>query len=581
MSRDLQVRTAHPDDLAWIHELRHRVYAGELGQHAQDPTGRLHDDLDGDNAYLVAAEGDVPIGFVSLTPPWVGRFGLDKYVTRTELPLLDEHDVFEVRILTVEPGQRSSGIATLLMYAALRWVASHGGRTIVAMGRNELLDMYRAVGLTPLGRSIRSGAVDFEVMSASVADVTALALGPYAGLVERWRADVDWCLDIPFATRPDGCEHGGASFAAIGSDFGHLERRSAIVAADVLDAWFPPAPRVTAALAEDTAWLTRTSPPSGAEGLLAEIAVSRGIPVDALAIGAGSSDLIHRAFAHWLTPTSRVLLVDPSYGEYAHVTERIIGCEVDRFPVRRSDGWRIDPARFAAVVETGRYDLVVVVNPNNPTGRHAPAAELRAVIDGSQATTRWWIDEAYIGYVDLAESLVGLASIDPRVVVCTSMSKMYALSGVRAAFIAAEPSVASDLRRRTPPWQVSLPAQIAAVEALRDPDHYRAYWQRTHDLRRGLAADLAALGGVEVEESVANFLTITLPADGPSAARFVQDCRRLDVYLRDLSPLSAEYRGRTVRVAVKDDTENARIVAACRSVLHSLGADPVPSVSAT
>ena len=147
---------------------------------------------------------------------------------------------------------------------------------------------------------------------------------------------------------------------------------------------------------------------------------------------------------------------------------------------------------------------------------------------------------------------------------------MYALSGLRAAFLVAEPSAASELRRRTPPWQVSLPAQLAAVAALRDPAYYRSCWQRTHELRRDLAADLAALGSVEVEESVANFLTLTLPADGPSAARFVQECRRHDVYLRDLSPLSPEYQGRTVRIAVKDAEENASIIAACGSVLTAL-----------
>jgi histidinol-phosphate/aromatic aminotransferase/cobyric acid decarboxylase-like protein len=316
--------------------------------------------------------------------------------------------------------------------------------------------------------------------------------------------------------------------------------------------------------------MARTSPPAEADGLLDEIAAARDLPVDALVVGAGSSDLIFRAFTHWLTPASRVLLIDPSYGEYEHVTERVIGCQVDRFQVRRSEGWRIDPDRLAAVVGSGVYDLVVVVNPNNPTGCHAAATELGAAIAGAPAGTRWWVDEAYIGYVDLTESLAGLAATDPRVVVCTSLSKMYALSGMRAAFLVADPSVASELRRRTPPWQVGLPAQLAAVAALRDPTYYHDCWQRTHELRRDLAVGLAALGSVDVEESVANFLTLTLPADGPSAAAFVQACRDQDVYLRDLSPLSPEYQGRTVRVAVKDTEENARIIAACVAALTAL-----------
>lgn len=566
----MQVRNATTEDRAWIHELRHRVYAEELGQHPVNPDGVLVDALDGRNVYLVAADADGPVGFVSLTPPWAGSFGLDKYLTRAELPLLEEPDVFEVRILTVEPGHRSAGVATLLMYAAMRWIAGRAGRTIVAMGRDDLLGLYRGVGLEPTGRVITSGTVRFEVMTASVAELTALALGPFGSLVQQWRDEVDWQVDTPFAPRADGCEHGGASFGAIGTDFRTLERRREVVVADVLDAWFPPSPHAQAALTEDVAWMTRSSPPTDAGGLIDAIAEARDLPVESLAVGAGSSDLVFRAFGHWLTRDSRVLLVDPGYGEYAHVTERVVGCRVDRFRLHHAEGWRLDTERLAATVRDGSYDLVVVVNPNNPTGRHAPAAELRAAIEASPETTRWWVDEAYVGYVGLHASLAPFAATDPRLVVCTSMSKMYALSGVRAAYLVAEPGVAATMRRLTPPWQVGLPAQLAAVAALRDVDHYPPLWQRTHDLRAALVADLAVLDEVEVESSVANFVCLRLPADGPSAARFVEQCRRDDVYLRDLSPLSPSYEGRTVRIAVREEAENARIVAACVRALEVL-----------
>ncbi|WP_329536189.1 histidinol-phosphate aminotransferase family protein [Streptomyces sp. NBC_01450] len=588
MGRDLQLRVAAPEDLEWIYELRYRVYAQELGQHVPDPAGRLRDGLDGDNVYLVAARGATRIGFVSLTPPWLGRYALDKYLSRDELPLLTESDLFEVRILTVEPRWRATAAAPLLMYAALRWIAARGGRQVVAMGRTELLAMYLAVGLRPVGHTVRSGALTFEVLTGSVTELTKVTMDRYHTTLERLGSEVDWRLDVTFAPRPDGCEHGGASFTAIGTDFRSLHRRHQVVAADVLDAWFPPAPGVRAALAEDPAWAARTSPPADAEGLLAEIATARSLPTETLAVGAGSSDLIFRAFGQWLTPDSKVLLTDPGYGEYAHVTERVIGCRVDRFRLRREDDWRIDPARLSAAVRDGHYDLVVVVNPNNPTGRHAPAAELRSLIAAAPAQTRWWIDEAYLGYAGLSESLADLAATDPRVVVCTSLSKMYALSGIRAAYLVAESITAAQLRRRTPPWPLSLPAQLAAVAALRDPAYYSDCWLRTHALRRRLATDLAGLDeSVVVEEGVANFLTMTLPSGGPSAAQLVNECRRHDVYLRDLSPLSPEYQGRTVRIAVKDTAENVRIVAACQAaldVLRPASASPVAistGVSAT
>ncbi|MBM4016060.1 MAG: hypothetical protein FJ293_14000, partial [Planctomycetes bacterium] len=65
------------------------------------------------------------------------------------------------------------------------------------------------------------------------------------------------------------CFHGGASFAAIGVDLRRPARRAGVVAADVLDAWFDPAPRVVAALRDELPWLLRAAPPAGAQGLIA------------------------------------------------------------------------------------------------------------------------------------------------------------------------------------------------------------------------------------------------------------------------------------------------------------------------
>jgi histidinol-phosphate/aromatic aminotransferase/cobyric acid decarboxylase-like protein/N-acyl-L-homoserine lactone synthetase len=557
----LQVRTATPADMSQIHRLRHDVYADELRQHEPRPEGALADDLDRDNVYLVVATGDEVAGFVSVTPPWLGRFSVDKYVRREDWPLLADPALFEVRVLTVREPHRRSPVAGLLMYAALRWVASRGGRRVVAMGRADLLRLYRGVGLTRLGRTIRSGAVTFELLAGEVNEMRRLAADRYGQLLSRFAATVDWRLDVPLAD-DDGCHHGGAFVGALGDRLDQLDRRHDVVPADVLDAWFPPSPAVVAALAEDTAWLARTSPPTAAEGLRAEISQARGVPEASVAVAAGSSDLVFRALGGWLSADSRVLLPDPTYGEYAHVLERVIGCAVDRLPLRRADGWRLDLDRLAEATRAG-YDLVVLVNPNNPTGRHVDRADLVKVLTDVPERTRVWVDEAYVDYVGSEESLESYAASSPNVVVCKSLSKVYALSGLRAAYAVGAAPVAAQLRRWTPPWAVSLPAQVAAVRALRDPEHYRACWAHTARLRADLARDLAAgLGPAEVVEARANFVLLSLPARGVGASDVVRRCRERGVFLRDLTSLSASFEQRTVRVAVRTAEENRRIVEA-------------------
>jgi histidinol-phosphate/aromatic aminotransferase/cobyric acid decarboxylase-like protein len=126
-----------------------------------------------------------------------------------------------------------------------------------------------------------------------------------------------------------------------------------------------------------------------------------------------------------------------------------------------------------------------------------------------------------------------------------------------------DPPVAAELRRWTPPWPVSLPAQLAGVRALADQPYYELRWKETAALRAGLVAGLRALGGgAVVTEPPTNFVLLTLPPDAVSAPELVARCRDEGVFIRDLSRLSPAFEGRAVRIAVRSAEENDRIVAA-------------------
>lgn len=360
----------------------------------------------------------------------------------------------------------------------------------------------------------------------------------------------------------DACFHGGAFFEAIGERFEALGRHNAIINADVLDAWFPPAPGVLAAVSEHLEWFARTSPPTNCGGLRDAIADSRRLPVESVLPAAGSSDLIYLALREWLDAKSRALILDPCYGEYAHVLERVIGCRVDRFPLHRADGWAPDLDALRARLAAVPYDLFVLVNPNNPTGHHVPREGVERLLECVPERTRVWIDEAYLDYVAPNESLEPVAAQRRNVVVCKSMSKVYALSGMRAAYLAGEPSTIAPLRRITPPWAVSLPAQVAAVRALEDPAYYTKRWSETATLRTRLRGMIERIPGVEEVSGAANFLMVHLDPCGPSAPEVIASCRDEDVYLRDLAPLSSRLGSHLLRTAVKNTSRNSAIASA-------------------
>lgn len=568
----LKISLATEQDRQTIYRLRHEVYASELAQHAENPARMLSDSLDDFNIYITASFGDTIAGFISVTPPNQRSYSIDKYFARAELPLAFDEQLYEIRILTVLKPYRGRIVAGLLMYAALRWVEAQGGRNIVALGRREVLDIYRKVGLRPLGFLVQAGAVTFEVLSATTAEIRE-QLARYASILHRLKDRIDWQLDIPF-DQPVACFHGGAFFEAIGPEFDRLERSRDIINADVLDAWYPPSPKVLATLREYLPWLLRTSPPDDCRGMTQTIARLRDVPPDCILPGAGSSDLIYLALRQWLKPGSRALILDPTYGEYAHVLEHVIGCRVDRLLLARDDGYRLDLAQLEARFEAA-YDLIVLINPNSPTGGHVPRRQLEPVLRRAPASTLIWLDETYVEYAGPDQSLETFAARSRNVIVGKSMSKVYALSGVRAAYLCGPLALIAELTALTPPWAVSLPAQIAAVKALQDPDYYAARYEETHALRAQLAEALQMMTPLEVVPGVANFLLCHLPPGGPDAATVVQDCRASGLFLRDVASMGSQLGHRAVRIAVKDGATNRQIVTTLAAIWQGVTAGAV------
>lgn len=560
----LTISVANAADRQAIYRMRHDVYASELGQYESRPDGSLPDATDINSTYIIANTNGMLVGFVAITPPTSPRYSVEKYLSRNEIPITFSDRLYEIRALTVKQTLRGLFIAGNLMYAAFRWVEAHGGNDILSIGRREVLDMYLRLGLTRAGQSFKCGMVKYDLIRASTSDI-ANKLDLFQSQLNRMEKLTDWQLGVNFR-RPAECYHGGAFFDAIGDQFEDLSRRQNIINADVLDAWFPPAPSAQQVLHEQLAWLMRTSPPTRADGLAQIIAKVRGINPGCILTGGGSSALIFLAFRQWLNSSSRVLILEPTYGEYTHVLENIIQCQVERLVLDRHDGYQLNLETLTLKLSE-EFDLFVWVNPNSPTGLHVEKADVEAVLQKSTKCKRVWIDETYVEYVGPAHSLESFAAISENVIVCKSLSKVYALSGLRAAYLCASPHQLEDLKVLTPPWSVSLPGQIAATYALQSQDYYAMRYKETHDLRAKLIDGLQQIGINEIIPGKANFVMFHLPADVEDATTIVMKCREHGLYIRDVSELGSAMGNRAIRMAVKDAETNIRMLRIFENVL--------------
>jgi histidinol-phosphate/aromatic aminotransferase/cobyric acid decarboxylase-like protein len=359
---------------------------------------------------------------------------------------------------------------------------------------------------------------------------------------------------------PQHAFHGGASFDAIGADFEDLDRRHQVVDADVLDAWYEPAPAVLETLREHLAWLVKTSPPTHGEGLRAAIAARAGVSPGQVLLGGGTSSLMYTVFPQLVGAGDTVAILDPMYGEYHHVFAHVLGVRVVPCELDAAAGFAPDPLAIARTVRRSGARLLVLVNPNSPTGVAMPRRALEALLAELPEGVQVWIDETYVDFVPEVPTAEPLVARDPRVMVAKSMSKFFALSGLRVGYLCADEAVVATLARRNPPWSVGLLAQCAAVRALEHYPWYRERAAETHLLRAALAAQIDAIPGLRCVPSTTNFLlfaTARVPAPD-----LVAKCRDQGVFVRDCGSLSPRFGTRYVRTAVKDANRNAHIVAA-------------------
>lgn len=561
----IEISLATSDDRNKIYQLRHEVYASELMQHPTNEAMMLQDKLDHFNVYIIAKINSEIAGFISITPPDKNDYSVDKYFTRKEMPFAVDASTFEMRILTVLKAYRGKPVAVALMWAAFRLIQSLGGVNIMSIGRSEVLDMYLKLGFKATNKEVKVGEVTFTLIHGKVEELNAFIEKNFKSFFIKIRQQCDWKLAIDFY-KPAKCYHGGAFFDAIGNEFDDLNKRRNIINADVLDAWFDPAPQLINELGNHLSWICKTSPPTDCLGMANGIAKARGLKLDNVLPGAGSSDLIFLAFREWLLPESRVLILDPTYGEYIHVLENIIGCQVDRINLLKANNYVLDLEDLLTLAKNN-YDLIVIVNPNSPTGQHISLKNLENALRQISPSTRIWVDETYIDYCGKDQSLEKFAISTSNIIICKSMSKVYALSGLRTAYLCASPLQLEKLRSISPPWAVSLPSQIAALVALKEDRYYEKCYEQTHLLREEFSKELLKINSLEVLQSKANFVLCYLPENGIDAETVVSKCEEMGLYIRDVSNMGNNFNKHTIRIAIKDKETNQKMLKIIKQVL--------------
>jgi threonine-phosphate decarboxylase len=329
---------------------------------------------------------------------------------------------------------------------------------------------------------------------------------------------------------------------------------------------------VVAAIRKNIAGL-RHYPEVHAGGLSAAIAKHTGLNPESVICGNGSTELIYLT-ARALRP-ERVLMPAPTFAEYERAVKisrkpeatggrklipgrdmKGIATEdrsrIKYFDLRGDDGFRINADEFIDAM--AGVDMAFICNPNNPTGGLVSRKNMERIANAAKETGCYLVlDESFIDFVP-GQSIIRTVRHNPRLIVLRSLTKFYALSGLRLGYAAINPELAGIIKEFKEPWTVNSLAQAAGMAAIND----RAYEEKSlkfmKDEKRYMESYLRK-AGIEYYPASVNYYLLRIPG----AREIVRKLRAKGILIRDCSNfrgLDASY----VRIAVRSRKENDRML---------------------
>lgn len=308
-----------------------------------------------------------------------------------------------------------------------------------------------------------------------------------------------------------------------------------------------------------------TSYPSGMDVNALLAAKDFGLDADQIVVGNGASELIKSIMS--LETAQTIGLIAPSFDEYAH---RIDGDVIVYVPDNEAFAYSADDVM--RYFDAHPVSMLVLVNPDNPSGNYIPCTDLKRVLQWSrERQVRILIDESFIDFSEEDDaSLLKRQTLEdnPQLVVIKSISKSHGIPGLRLGIAASgDALLMKAIRHDVAIWNINSLGEfyLQIVEKYRG--EYNNALMQLRGERASLVSALGKIPGIEVFPTQANYLMCKLGVM-KAAELAAQLLDKYDILIKDLTDKTERYRpGEYIRLAVRSAEDNEKLVAAFQEIL--------------
>lgn len=296
-------------------------------------------------------------------------------------------------------------------------------------------------------------------------------------------------------------------------------------------------------------------PDSESSELCNTLATTLNISEECIITGSGTTELIRLIALAYFNPGDPVLVPLPTYSEY-ETSCRIVNAQVTCKPVFAPPAFHNNTGEIIEAINKYRPHGIFLCNPNNPTGQHLSGNEMTEIVSHAQDSLVV-IDEAYIAFTENTWQSSGLIE-SGNVIILRSMTKDYALAGLRIGYAISDKDTINALKRIKPPWNVNIIAQRAAICALNDSNYINECAAMIKEAKDYLIKELTDLG-FAVVPSKTNFFMFRVS----DAALFRRDLLKKGILVRDCTSFGLP---QYVRIAPRTMPECLKLIATVKGL---------------
>ncbi len=294
-------------------------------------------------------------------------------------------------------------------------------------------------------------------------------------------------------------------------------------------------------------------PDPEAKDVTRKIAEYQGINEENVLVGNGSVELIYLIMASFRPKTTLIPL--PTFSEYERAA-RSVKSQIRFLRLKKKNDFKLQDT------QVDKADILFLCNPNNPTGNLI--LEDYRIIDRLPAKLIV-VDEAFMDFLpdEKNHALIWKAQRSKKLVVLRTLTKFFALPGLRIGYLVAHKDVIGALRQNQPPWSVNALAQEAAAIALSNKEYINKTRSFIEKERKFLFDEITKIKELFPYPSVTNFLLIKIKDKDLSSSLLTERLLQRGVLVRECS----NFRGlgdRFIRIAVRSHNDNSKLLKALR-----------------